>query len=398
MKKIFNVLLSVCLLFSCFIIPENASARTLQDAVDELNVIKKEYQSNKDKEKLTNEQIAQIKTNMSNIESKITQINKDIQRLNDEIHKLGMEIDNKDKEIKQIINFLQLSNGESAYLEYAFGAQDFTDFIYRVAITEQLTDYNDKLIDEYNKMIDDNNKKSVQLKSNEEELKMEQKNLAAQAKKLGEELKGYYDISIDLAYAIRVQEEYIQVRRDRGCKLTDDVDNCGNKIPRDNTFWRPLVTAAVSSWFGPRTYWLNGREVKDKHTGVDMAANVGTNIYAAAKGVVGPIIYRYSCGGNIVTIHHDINGQNFSTQYMHMYNVYVKEDDVVTKDTIIGTVGGAEWATPWDGCSSGSHLHFGLMYGHIGNDYSYWSYPDYIINPVNKVNIPYYWTDRNTYY
>ncbi len=401
MKKLFNVILSLCLLISCFVIPENISAKTLQDLYNELEQTKKEYEESKHEEQLTNQQIAEIKTNISNINSKMLQINKEIGDLNDEIQKLTVEIADKDREIKDIINFLQLSNGESAYLEYAFGAQDFTDFIYRVAITEQMTDYNDKLIAEYNQMIENNIKKGQELKAKETSLKEEQKNLQVQLAKLGNQLSSIFEISVDLKEAIRQQEDLIQTRVDMGCELHEDINNCGNRIPKDNTFWRPIVAGSISSQWGPRTYWLNGRWVSDYHNGIDVAASLGTPIYAAAKGVIGYIANRTSCGGTTVYIYHNVNNQNYTSQYMHMYQVYVNVGDVVTKDTVIGTVGGDPVVTWWDNCTTGAHLHFGLLYGHAGVDYGLWDSTFYarLINPATKVNFPkQYWNNRDTYY
>lgn len=401
MKKLFNIFLCLGLLISCFVIPENVSAKTLQDLYNELEQMKKDYEKNKQEEQLTNQQIAEIKTNISNINSKILQINKDIINLNDEIQKLNVQIKEKDKEIKDIINFLQLSNGESAYLEYAFGAQDFTDFIYRVAITEQMTDYNDKLIAEYNQMIEENIKKGQELKIKEENLKSEQKNLEGQLSKLGNQLAGIYEISIDIKEAIRQQEDFIQTRVDMNCQLNEDINNCGNKIPKDNTFWRPLISSSVSSEWGPRTFWLNGRWVSDFHNGVDMVAPLGTNVYAAAKGVVSYIAYRTSCGGTTLYIKHNVNGVNYTSQYMHLYQVYVSVGDVVTKDTVIGAVGGDPSATWWDTCSTGAHLHFGLLYGYAGIDYGFWDARFYsnLVNPATKMNVPTgWWGNRDIFY
>ncbi len=407
MKKIFNVLLSVCLLVSCFVIPETASAKTLRDLYKELDAVKEKYKANKDKEKLTNQQIAAIKTNISNINAKMAQIDKDIIRLNEEIQKLNEEITEKDKEIKDIINFLQLSNGESAYLEYAFGAKDFTDFIYRVAITEQMTEYNDKLIAEYNQMIEDNIKKGQELKIKEENLKTEQKNLEVQLSKLGNQLVGIYEISVDLEDAIREQENFIKSYEDIGCGLDEDLNTC-SQIPPDNAFWRPLASGIVTSNFGWRQYWLDGALVEDHHHGIDLGQGVGTPIYATANGLVSGVtnVTGYpknsTCGGNTVYIYHNIKGEIYTSQYMHMYKIYVKVGDIVTKDTIIGTVGGAERETPWDKCSTGSHLHFTLLNGYAGKDYMYWSDTFYAkaFNPAIKVNFPngYWWTNRTTYY
>ncbi|MDD2377237.1 MAG: peptidoglycan DD-metalloendopeptidase family protein [Bacilli bacterium] len=403
MKKIFNLMAVFVLLVSCAIIPvDNVEAKTLQNLIDELEKTKKEYQANKEKEKLTNQEIANIKSNINNIGVKMQQISNDIINLNDEIETLKVEITNKDKEIKDIINFLQLSNGESAYLEYAFGAQDFTDFIYRVAITEQLSGYNDQLINEFNQMIKDNIQKEKDLKAKDESLKVEQKNLEVQLSKLGNQLAGIYEIEVDLGEAIKQQEEFVKTYKDMGCKLNEDISTCGSQIPKDNAFWRPLATGYVTSKFGPRSFWLNGVLVSDNHHGIDLGANVGTPIYATAKGVVSGVTYHSSCGGNTVYIYHNVNGKNYTSQYMHMYQIYVRVGDVVTKESVIGTVGGASWATPWDGCSTGAHLHFTLLNGQAGKDYFYWSNTFYAraFDPTTKVNFPKneWWENRTKYY
>ena len=61
---------------------------------------------------------------------------------------------------------------------------------------------------------------------------------------------------------------------------------------------------------------------------------------------------------------------------MHLHAVKVKIGDVVTINTIIGTVGGGE---SYDGCSTGPHLHFGIMKGWTG--YTYYNPRSYISFP-----------------
>mgnify|MGYP003564952417 CR=1 FL=1 len=67
------------------------------------------------------------------------------------------------KEIDNLLSFLQVSKGENVYLEYVFQAKNFTDFIYRGAVVEQLTKYNDELIDDMYKKIEENKALQVQL-------------------------------------------------------------------------------------------------------------------------------------------------------------------------------------------------------------------------------------------
>ena len=105
--------------------------------------------------------------------------------MNEEIEQLNIDIANKNEEIKKIMNFVQTSNGESAYLEYAFGAQNFTDFIYRVAVSEQLANHNSKLIKMYNEMIQQDIEKKEDLRNKAVELNKKQEELGQMLKSLG---------------------------------------------------------------------------------------------------------------------------------------------------------------------------------------------------------------------
>ena len=147
-----------------------AAAKTLREMKQELAKYEKDYQDSLTQKELTNEEIKNINTKVSSINLTITEIGDEIVKLNEEIAELNDSIIKKDEQIKQIANFMQLSSGESIYLKYAFGAENFTDFIYRIAVSEQLTNYNQKLIDDYNKMITTNEKKKVELTEKEKDM------------------------------------------------------------------------------------------------------------------------------------------------------------------------------------------------------------------------------------
>ena len=57
------------------------------------------------------------------------------------------------EEIKQIIHYYQVSSSEAFYLEYVFKAKDYTDFIYRLALAEQLSEYRENTIAEQNRYV-----------------------------------------------------------------------------------------------------------------------------------------------------------------------------------------------------------------------------------------------------
>lgn len=392
MKKLFGIICIMVILLPYFFVPDiKVSGKTLGDLKAELERKKEELKNNQNDKQLTKEQINTIKQNVESISNTIENINQQIIDLTNDINELNEQISEKDEEIKKIVNFLQIANGEAAYLEYTFGAKDFTDFIYRAAVSEQLANYNDKLIDEYNSLIKSKEETQDQLNTEKINLTNKRKELGIEMEKLGNKITELESDAISIEQAIETQEAFINIYSSMGCEDNEDVDECGNKaLPPDTAFWRPLNYGYISSDYGYRTYWLNGEEISDFHSGIDTAVAGGTPIYATANGTVAAIMWEQRCGGNYVYIWHHVNNQYYTSLYMHMRDIYVRENDVVTKDTIIGTVGGNPYVEYWDRCSSGEHLHFSIFNGRVGKDYKIWesAYYENRFNPRYAVNFP----------
>ena len=51
------------------------------------------------------------------------------------------------------------------------------------------------------------------------------------------------------------------------------------------------------------------------------------------------------------------------------YKVGIKVGDIVNVNTIIGQQGGGSKTRRWESCSTGSHLHFGVVEGYIKTKY-----------------------------
>ncbi|MEI3530203.1 MAG: peptidoglycan DD-metalloendopeptidase family protein [Bacilli bacterium] len=399
MKKILSIILIVAIVIPGFIVPSDVvSAKTLGDMKNELKKLEEEYAANQQQKELTEQEINNVKNTINSIDKQIAQINIDVKNLSDEIVKLNEDIKKKEQEVKDIVSFIQVSNGESAYLEYAFGAKDFTDFIYRMAISEQLTSYNDKLVDEYNQMIKDNEQKKKDLADKEKELQDTQKKKQEELAKLGTQLKQYVDIKVSIEDDIKSQKDAIKLYSDLGCKDNEDISVCGRSVlPPETSFWRPVNSAYISSNFGNRCYTIGGKYTCDFHSGVDMAASGNVPVYAIGKGVVADTV-QWSCGGRIIFINHSINGVNYTSVYMHLRRILVSKGDVVSKDTQIAVMGGNPSTEYWDSCSTGQHLHLTISYGL----YQGWSgVINGLINPRNLVNFPAYGSsfyDRTTRY
>jgi LAS superfamily LD-carboxypeptidase LdcB len=94
------------------------------------------------------------------------------------------------------------------------------------------------------------------------------------------------------------------------------------------------------------------------HTGTDWSAGTGTPIYAAASGTVVRAGNEVVGDGQIIVIEHNINGEKWSTMYLHVLKATekVKAGDKVQAGQQIAREGST-------GNSTGSHLHFEVWKG-----------------------------------
>lgn len=97
----------------------------------------------------------------------------------------------------------------------------------------------------------------------------------------------------------------------------------------------------------PISGWLT-QGYRYDHRAIDIAANWGTPVAAADRGVVIRSGWNDQGYGLFVVIDHNID---YVTLYGHLSRTFVEEGDVVAQGQLIGTVGST-------GNSTGSHLHF----------------------------------------
>lgn len=386
-------LLTVFLFSFCFI--SGVSAKTFGQLKSEFSKMESDYKKNQENKEQTQAEINAIKNKISSLNMEKYKIQDEIKSLNEELTRLNEDIDKMRKEIKAIVNYYQLSNSESLYLEYVFNASSLTDFIYRLAITEQLSEYRTKKIDEFNKLIDENKKKVQELADKQVELNKVQNQLSQQLSKLGNNLSAITEEAISLKDEIVALKKQINLYQNTyKCKDNEELTACMNRYNQNNGggktylpsaagFYRPLASGALNYEYGyTQKYGAN-------HEGIDFSIGHGTPVYSVANGVVVSVWERYWCGGNMVFIGHDVNGKRYTSLYAHLASINVSVGQQVTYNTLIGYTGGAPWIETWDACSTGPHLHFQMSNQIYMIDYlAYSRFMSQTFNPRDVINFP----------
>lgn len=146
---------------------------------------------------------------------------------------------------------------------------------------------------------------------------------------------------------------------------TDGDNDTDHTPPSGNesfVFPMPYCTMLTSA-YGYRIHPITGNYAF--HSGVDLAAGVGTEIYATKSGTVTTSEENYIYGNYVVINHLD----GYSSLYGHMTHLIVSEGEYVRQGQVIGYVGLTGW-------TNGPHLHFTLYYN--GST----------VNPMNYISIP----------
>ena len=307
--------------------------------------------------------------------------------MEEEIEKNNEEIEKKKKESKKLMEYYQISNGENVYLEYAFGATDITDMIYRLSIVEQLTDYNDRVMKELKELVRQNKEKQKQLEAKKVELDKLVEEMREQSRKIKGNISSMEGTVPNIKGQLSYYQERVSYYKSVGCKSSDTIGiDCdrpkrvsggggGGSIAGASGFVSPLNSYNyISTGF----YW-NGYS---GHKGLDYAEGCGTPVHAVANGRVYYVgsnkdIY----GAKMVMIVHNYNGRLVFSQYAHLSGYAVGTNQDVYAGQVIGYVGSTGWST-------GCHLHL-EMSNDVGWDYNrpgnYYTYVNYITNPYNYV-------------
>ena len=369
--RFISLFMIVLVLFSMFLPTSYAKEKTLGQLRAEAKANRDAYNKAKNEKALTEAERSKAQADKKQVESEIASINGQIEDTEKQIEEIQKDIDKKDEQMKEIMAFVQVTNGDSNYLEYIFGATDFTDFIYRISVAEQLGNYNEELIEEYNKDVEKLDNKKSELNTKQQELSAKQQELAVLEARLSEEIETLQEGMLSKDEEYKTTISLINNLVNHGCSENQTLTQCQNEKDKNRPngivvtgrTYMPITRGRVTSDYGQRS--------SDFHTGVDFSnSEHGDAVYPVAAGEVINITYPKkpgACGNHIVYVYH--TGLGFTTSYWHMTSVNVRVGQGVNPDTKLGSMGGL---ASEDSCSAGTHVHVnafrGIHYNNSGRE------------------------------
>ncbi|HSS61166.1 MAG TPA: peptidoglycan DD-metalloendopeptidase family protein [Candidatus Limnocylindrales bacterium] len=185
------------------------------------------------------------------------------------------------------------------------------------------------------------------------------------------------DVTNQLAQLLEAQEQdlvqrsyqtaWSQAQVGIGLAMVNNKLPVGKTIQGLNLSW-PMVSFQITQPFGPSSVLLEPPygPYKHFHTGVDLAAPLGTPVMAAADGLVVAVGHGNLGYGNYIVIAH---GGGVATLYGHLLQTDVNAGDRVVRGEVIGLEGST-------GYSTGPHVHFELRVN------------DQVIDPMPYLPVP----------
>ncbi len=158
------------------------------------------------------------------------------------------------------------------------------------------------------------------------------------------------EIQVTLADIDRLTEQRTELMTVMESKLFDQKIR-SMMVPTQ----QPVLDGSLGSAFGWRIDPFTGRSAL--HTGLDFQAEPGTQILAAAGGVVVTQEY-HPAYGNMIEIDH---GNDLVTRYAHASKAFVKKGDLIRRGQKLAEVGTT-------GRSTGPHLHFEVLVQGVPQD------------------------------
>lgn len=417
MKRLLSVCLALIMILGGVVSTAAETISELEAKQAELESQQAEYQAklNKSNSAVAEKQeevdalVGQVESVTAEIQvcyQKISIYDKNIAEKQKAIDEANQEIDANMNTLRQRIKTIYISGDVSA-LEIVMGAKDFTDFLDKLQLVQYVSNHDAELINGIKKKLNTISSEKQALEKDKASLEEEHTTLTNKQEELTKLLDENKETLASLQSDVKDAQMKLSLSEEELNKLNPQLQALVRQAQQQEAAAQQAATSSSSSssssssddeeesidysdngsgetsnsynapsqidagdgwtWPIPGCYTITGGYGEgrsyESHGGTDIAASIGTPIYAANSGTV--IDTSNDCShssagvggcnhgggyGNHVWIQHD-NG--YQTIYGHMINTAVSTGEYVSKGQLIGYSGSTGWST-------GPHLHFEL--------------------------------------
>lgn len=350
--------------------------QAISDSLTDLQQVKEELEASK--ADLTayvtqlDGQLTEMQTRISSLEDQIGEKEEEISRTQQELEEARQRQSDQYANMKKRIQFIY-EKGDDYPLEALLASGSLSEMLNKATYIEMLSSYDTELLQSYKeqtelvKVTEENleqdkatlqtardgvateqaamqqlmDEKQAQVQSLTASIGSQQQSIEQYEQQMAEQ-----DAQI-AALEEQVREEEKTLKEQQAAEAAAAAAAAGYQYTGGQFVWPAPSYTRITSPYGYRVHPIYG--VTKFHSGIDMAAPMGSPILAAANGVVVGAAYNSSMG-NYVMIDH---GNGLFTVYMHSSQLEVSKGDTVTAGQEIAKVGST-------GASTGPHLHFSV--------------------------------------
>lgn len=298
-------------------------------------------------------QLISVNEQLSLTQQQLDLTNQAIDRLQEEIEELQRQLEERMALLKErLVNVYVY--GDVSLLDVVFRSSSFQDFLTTYDMVETLVGNDHDLalqIEEERQKLEEDKASLEIAKAELEEVKADQEAIQSNLHQLEAEKEAMLsEANMSLEEAEAMYRSELAAAESATATIKELLQNSDANLSYGGYMIWPLPAPWDKSWvtseYGWRVHPVYG--TSRFHSGIDIAADGGTPIYAAADGQI--ILRQYYGGyGNCIMIDH---GSGVVSLYGHQsgFGSYGVGDYVVAGD-VIGYVGTT-------GTSTGNHLHF----------------------------------------
>ena len=338
---------------------QNNINQQIKDTENEISAVKEEMSDTMKQIQDLNTQISGYQSEIDDLEYKISDLEKDIEESQEKLNEAEKNYNKQEEAFKNRI-VAQYEAGETTYLDVLLGGGSLWDMVSNWYVVSEIADLDNQMLGQMEKNKNEIEEAKKALETNKEQIEVTKKNKEqkASALKSSQATKEQYvnelsdnekELNAELEKLKKANDAITRELKAMENKYSDKIANLGGT----GTLQRPVRSGVITATM----YYSSGRY----HGALDYGVPVGTEVYAAAEGVV--LAANWSNGGlgNYVCIQHS---GGLRTYYGHGNGTfYVKPGDVVKKGQLIMLSGNT-------GNSSGPHLHFEVRVSPY--NWSYW--------------------------